>query len=177
VLVTTLAACSGEVIEATGTTGSGGGATGGGGGGSGGAPVTECTPQAEGSGGVPLQPTCADLAVMTVTSPVFVDSGGDGQLGPGETGVLTVKLNEVAGKGFNWYPGVTFTSDTISMEATGEAQFYAILPCQSVEANAQLSLLTKIGLGAVAHVKAQVSMLGMDCPEAPSIDIPIPVHP
>jgi hypothetical protein len=178
VLVTMLAACSGEVIQTTsgGSSSSSGSSSSGGAIGSGGAPSTTCVPQPEGSGGAPLQPTCADLAVMTVSSPVFVDEGGDGELGPGEKAVLTVKLDEVAGKGFNWYPGVLFSSDTISVEATGEAQFYAILPCQSLDASAQVSLLTKVDPGTVVHMKAQVTMLGMDCPDAPSIQIPIAIQ-
>jgi hypothetical protein len=170
-LALTLAAC-GEVIEQATSAGTGSSAATGSGG-AGGAPAV-CVPQD--GGGTPLQPTCADLDVMTVSHPAFMDDSGDGKLAFDESGTLTVNLNEVAGQGFNDYPGVSFTSDVVSVDANGLAQFYAILPCQSEKASVQISLLTHVPPGTVVQMKAQVAMLGAVCPDAPSISIPIVIE-
>lgn len=182
-----VAACSGEVVEQAGggsgpvasssttveptpTTDT---ASGGGGAGAGGAP--SCMPVTAGAGGF-VEPTCADLGVMTVTTPSLTDDSADGKLSYLEKATLTVQLNEVAGVGFNFYPGVRFTSESISIPAPDNAWFYAILPCQSNEASTPIELLTDLPKGTIAHVKAQVAMLGADCPEAPFIDIPIQIE-
>lgn len=176
VLVSALAGCGGVVVETTPEGTSGSSSSGSSSSSSGGVPAT-CEPQAQGSGGASLQPICSDLAVMNVSDPVFVDDGGDGSLSAGESGTITVKLNEIAGMGFNFYPSVTFTSDELTIEDTGSAQFYAILPCSSMDATARVSFLKKPSTTpSTATVKAQVSALGLDCPAAPSISIPISVQ-
>jgi hypothetical protein len=164
-----LCACGGEVLQpaSTTTTTSHGG--------TGGAPAA-CTPQPDGAGGTLTQPTCADLGGLTVSDPKLADDSGNGKLAYQESAIVSVKLNEVAGKGFNFYPGVHFSSDTVSVASDGTDQFYAILPCQSVDASAKLTLLTQVTPGTTVHVTARVSMLGSDCPEAYGIDIPIEIE-
>jgi len=166
-----LVACGSEVVQpATTTTTTTTGEAG-----AGGAPAA-CVPQPDGAGGTLTMPTCADLGGLTVSDPKLDDESGDGKLAYQESAVVTVHLNDVSGKGFNWYPGVQFSSDTVSVDTTGFAQFYAILPCQTLDASTKLTLLTQVTPGAVVHVTARVSMLNSDCPEAYGIDIPIEVE-
>lgn len=191
-LVLGLAACGGSVVETPKGEGAGGGTstntfsttfsetfttgpttTVPGGGGAGGGVV--CTPVQGGSGGF-MQPTCDDLKVMAVTTPLFADEGGNGKLAFGENGKVSVKLSEIAGVGFNYYPGVRFSSDTVSIPAPDDNVFYAILPCDSYQATAQIQLLENAPSGVVTYVKAQVTMLNADCPEAPSILIPVEIE-
>lgn len=161
-----LAACGGEVVgpSPSSTTSSAQG-------GSGGAPV--CVP-ADG-GNAPLQPTCADLARLAVGQPALADASGDGKLAFQEKGTLKVVLSDTSGRGFNWYPGVRFSSAAISIDSNGLDQFYAVLPCGSMEASAGVSLLTPYPKGTVLKVQAQVSALDLDCPEAPAIEVPVEV--
>lgn len=162
-----LAACGGKVVEPGSSDASTSAA-----GGSGGAAV--CVP-AEG-GAAPLQPTCADLGRLAVRQPALADESGDGKLAFQEKGTLKVILADVSGRGFNWYPGVRFTSATISIASDGLDQFYAVLPCGSSEASAGVSLLTSYPQGTALTVRAQVSALGLDCPDAPAIEVPVVVE-
>ena len=165
-----LTACGGKVVEpgsteeTTSTQGGGAGAGGG----------TVCVPLNQ--GGSPLQPTCADLEGLAVRQPVLGDEGGDGKLAYQEKGTIEVTLADASGRGFNWYPGVHFTSETISIESSGLDQFYAVLPCGSMEASAGVALLTPYPAGTVLKVKAQVSALNLDCPEAPFVELPVVVQ-
>lgn len=187
-VVLSLAACGGSVVEGPSDTSTGSGTTTtsetfttgstgsfSGGGGAGGA--TKCTPAEGGTGGF-VQPTCDDLAVMNVTNPLLVDEGGNGKLKYGESAKVTVKLNEIAGVGFNFYPGVRFSSDSdaLSIPAPDNSWFYAIFPCESYDASADIKLYMNMPKGVVMYVKAQVGMLNADCPDAPSIFIPVEIE-
>jgi hypothetical protein len=180
-----LAACSGEVIPGTtgGDTVSGadsgaGGSTGSGGIGDGGAGGSggsgACVPVEE-TGGF-QQATCADLDRMTVSDPVVTDAGGDGKLSPGEAGKLALKLNEISGKGFNWYPGVKFYSDVPGVFVKELDWYYAILPCQSFDTGATILVDTPVPKGTLVHVTAQVAMLNTECPDAFSITVPVEIE-
>jgi hypothetical protein len=175
------AACTAQVTMAdsaaqTGSGGEGGsGATGAAGvGGTGGAAV--CTPQPEDPDAGFQQPTCADLAGLTLGEAVVSDAGGDGTVSPGENATIRVPLIETAGKGFNYYPGVTFSSDVALVPDQGAAQFYAILPCQSLDALVGITIPPDVKKGTVVKVKAQVSMLNATCPDAFATTVSIPIE-
>jgi hypothetical protein len=176
-------ACAGEVMVPSGTSdppsgtgGDTGSSTGDGGGGSssGSGVAAACVPQPEDP--TFMQPTCADLAVMTVSDPSVQDDGGDGKVSPGEGAIIHVKLSEIAGKGFMYYPGVSFTSDTVTVPDPQAAQLYGILPCQVDDLTVHVVVPESVPKGTVVHVKAQVAMLSMACPDADSIEIPITVQ-
>ncbi|APR81726.1 Hypothetical protein A7982_07075 [Minicystis rosea] len=179
--VAALAACGGEVIDTTGgsTSGAGGAfestsagtTTSASAGGS-----TPCVVQPEDLDAGFQEPTCADLAVMTVTSPVVKGPDGTSKLAPGETGTIDVSLDEIAGKGFSYYPAVTFTSDVAGITVESGAQFFAILPCTSVDAPGSITVSSDVPKGTMAHIVARVAMLNHDCPDAPSISIPIEIQ-
>jgi hypothetical protein len=95
---------------------------------------------------------------------------------PGEGATVTVKLREIAGKGFDAYPGVIFTSDLATIGDQGSAWFYAILACQVDDASVKITVPDTVAIGTVVHVKAQVSMVNAACPDASSITITIPIQ-
>lgn len=176
------AACTGEVVAAPlaeqtgGDGGSGGGTTAvvAGGGGDGGAAA--CVPEPVDPDAPFEQPTCADLSGLTLGAAVITDAGGDGKVSPGESATITVPLVEIAGKGFGWYPGVTFTSESATIDNPGSAQFYAILACQTLDASVGVTIPPSVAKGTVVKVKAQVSMLNEPCPDAPAITVSIPIE-
>jgi hypothetical protein len=135
----------------------------------------ECQPKPDGMGGF-MQPTCADLDVLTLSDPVITSADGDAALSPGESATLTVNLNEVAGVGFSYYPGVTFKTFDPGVAVKSEDWLYAILPCQSYPMNAYIELASDIKPNTVITIVAQVAMLNQDCPDAYAIKIPIEVH-
>ena len=143
-------------------------------GGAGGA--TPCVPQPKDPGAGFTEPTCADLAVIIVSDPVVKDDSGDGKVSPGEGVTVHVRLSEIAGKGFNAYPGVTFTSELATVSDPGSAQLYAILACQVDELVTHLVMPAGVAKGTVVNVKAQVSMLSTACPDAYAITIPITIE-
>jgi hypothetical protein len=175
------AACTAQVTTMTNAAQTGAGGEGGSGstgsgneGGAGGAAV--CVPQPVDPNAPFEQPTCADLAGLTLGEAVVTDAGGDGKVSPGESATITVPLVETAGKGFNFYPGVTFSSDVAVVPDQGAAQFYAIPACQSLDAVAGITIPPDVAKGTVVKVKAQVSMLGATCPDAFSITVSIPIE-
>lgn len=182
VLAFTLVACSSEVVQqAASTSGGTGGAdpstsTTSGGGSGGAAGGTPCVPEPEGSGGFAGQPTCADLSVLTVSDLVITGDGGDGKLSPGEGAKVTAKLNEVGGKGFNWYPGVIFTTDHPGVSVSAQDWFYAIFACQSMDVAATITVGSDVAPGTVVSLRAQVAMLNTDCPGAYAISVPIEIE-
>ncbi len=184
------AGCNGQVVsEADGGGGSGGStatsssstssATGTGG--SGDAPV-ECVVQPEGTGGF-QEPTCADLSVLAVSNPTITDDPAEGAIGnangqvePGETATLRVDLSEIAGVGFNMYPGVTFTTSDVGVTVTANDWLYAIFACQVQSLAGSVAIAADVPPGTVVTIHAAVAMINSDCPDAPGIDIPITVH-
>jgi hypothetical protein len=181
-LCVSLAACGGAVTsapEGAGGAGAGGGAaTGGGsavtGGGSAGAGGGgECVPQPEGTGGF-MEPTCQDLGLLTVTDPTVTDDGGDGLVEAGEGATLQVNLNEVAGVGFLWYPGVIFESDNPGVTLSGQDWLYAILACQTQPLTGHATF--DVPAGTTVTITARVAMLNQDCPDAAAIEFPVSVH-
>lgn len=184
--------CTGQVVrESDGGGGSGGDggatatatatATGNGGsgtGGSGGAPA-ECVVQPEGTGGF-KEATCADLSVLSVSNAVLTDTtgngNGNGQLEAGETAVITVDLSEIAGVGFNWYPGVTFTTADEGASVASNDWLYAILPCTVIELTGSVTVDASVAPGTIVTIRAQAAMLNTECPDAPMLEIPITVH-
>jgi hypothetical protein len=134
-----------------------------------------CVPQPEGAGGF-MQPTCADLAVLAVAHPVLTDADGDGQIEVGETATLQVSLDEIAGVGFSFYPGVLFETTTAGVTVSATDWFYAILPCQTDAVSAQITIGSDVPPGTLVTITARVAMLNHDCPDAYSIEIPFTVH-
>lgn len=54
--------------------------------------------------------------------------------------------------------------------------FYAILPCQTDLVSAQITVASDVAPGTVVTITARAAMLDHECPDAPSIVIPITVH-
>lgn len=189
-----LAACDGSVITADaaasgaaatsgagtgGSAGAGGGSAGEGGGSAGAGGSVPCVPEPpqpfDPDAGV-MKATCADLAMMTVRNPVLHPEGDDDALSAGESAILHVDLEEIAGKGFFWYPEVKFSSDTPGVSVGAEFPLYGIAACQSVPASTSITVAPGVPKGTVAHVSAKVGMLGADCPGSPAISVPIAIH-
>lgn len=182
-----LAACGGAIADDTaGAAGAGGAATasagsggsvakaGGSGGVAGQAPVaTPCVPQPDGS--TVLDPTCNDLDVMTVAHPYVVDASGGGTLSPGSKATLHVDLQEIAGRGFNVYPGVHFTSDHPGVAIKEDDWAYAILACQTHPFTATVTVDASVAKGTKVMLTSHVAMLGEDCPSAPSVALLVSV--
>lgn len=182
-----LTACSGSVLNGTGaasTSGTSGSAGGGGedpgtGGTSGTGGTGEsapCVPQPVDPDAEFLAMTCADLDQMRVRDPVLHDTGSDGQLSAGESATITAHLDEIAGKGFYWYPWVKFSSDNPAVEVESSSQLYGIGACQRIEVGAQIKVAATVPPGTVVHVTAQVAAMNNNCPEAFSISFPIEIH-
>ncbi len=150
---------------------SGGGAAGAATGGAGGA---ECVLKGEGwpSG---TEPTCADLSVLSIDTPVVTDGGGDGSVSAGEAFDLKVVLREVAGVGFGWYPGVKFESDHPGVSLSGTDWFYGIFGCSSYEVAAQGKVDASVKSGTVIELRARAAMLNEECPSAPSLTLKLTV--
>lgn len=165
---------TGDEGEDSGTSGTGG--TGGTSGTGGTGESAPCVPQPDDPDADFAEMTCADLDLMTVRNPVLHDAGSDGQLSAGESATITAHLDEIAGKGFYWYPWVKFSSDNPAVEVESSAQLYGIMACQSVEVSAQITVAASVPPGTVVHVEAQVASLNKDCPEAFSISIPVEIH-
>lgn len=163
---------TGAVVAATTVTSASSASSGNGSGGAGG---STCVPQPEGAGGF-MQPTCADLAVLAVSHPVLTDADGDGQVEVGETAVLQINLDEIAGVGFNFYPGVNFTTTTAGVTVNHNDWLYAILACQNVPVSAQIAIGSDVAPGTVVTITARVAMLNNDCPDTYAVEIPITVH-
>jgi hypothetical protein len=184
-----LGACGGSVSSetagaesssesaATGGDPTGGGGAGGGGGdptGGGGASST-CSPKPEGPGDF-MEPSCEDLAVLTVSEPVVIDEDGDNLVEAGESATLKLNLNEVAGVGFSYYPGVIFQTAAPGLTVSSEDWYYAIFACQTHTVTAHIELASDIPPGTVAVITARVAMINKDCSDAYAIDIPIKVY-
>jgi hypothetical protein len=180
------AGCTGQVVTETDGGGGDGGSTAttssstaSGSGGSGGAPSV-CVEQPQGTGGF-KEPTCADLSVLTISNPLIndnVDVGGDGngEVNVGETVVLWVEMTEVAGVGFNMYPGVVFSTNDPGVTVTADNWLYAILPCMEVSLAGSVTIGPDVAPGTVVTVRAQANMLGAECTDTPFVDVPITVH-
>ena len=132
-----------------------------------------CVVQNGGGWGTGQAATCADLDVLAVSDPVILDQGGDGKLSAGEDATLRVNLNEVSGIGFSWYPGVNFASDDASVSIKAYDWFYAIAACTSYETRATIHVAPGATPGSIVHITAQVAMINVDCPHAPSLVIPV----
>jgi hypothetical protein len=158
------------------TGGSGGATTGGSGGvatgGTGGTP--ECFPAAGGTGGF-VEPTCEDLGGLTVSDPEIIESDGDGVVSPGETLLLRVSLNEVAGVEMMYYPGVIFTTDNPLAKAGNEGWLYGIFACTSMQIDSSFVLDPSIPSGTVVNVTAHVAMLHEDCTDTDAITFQVEV--
>jgi hypothetical protein len=113
---------------------------------------------------------------MAVSDPMVLGPRGDAKVSPGNSATITVRLSEVAGTGFNDYPEVKFSSDVGTVAWPGADAFYAILPCTSLEASGVVAIPSSVAAGTLVRVRAQVGMAQMDCPDAPSIVVPIQVQ-
>ena len=105
-----------------------------------------------------------------------MDQSGDGKLSPGEDASLRVNLNEVAGIGFSWYPGVKFVSDDAHVTIKENDWFYAIAGCTSYVMRATIHIAPEAKPGSIVNITAQSAMMNVDCPHAPSIVIPIMIE-
>ena len=128
-----------------------------------------CVVQDGGGFGTGLTPTCADLEVLTVSDPVILDKSGGGKLSPGEDASLRVSLNEVAGRGFSWYPGVSFVSDDASVSIKSSDWYYAIAACTRYQPTAVIHVSSDAKPGSIVHFTAQAAMMNSDCPSAPAL--------
>jgi hypothetical protein len=198
-LALSMAACGGEAISgadpettpaaggsgAIGGTGATGGATAGTGaatgstggassGGSAGAGAA-CVPQ-ENVSWPPLEPACEHLWVLDVSNPTLTDPDGDGVVSPGDTIMIHVDLAEVAGYGWNMYPGVEFTSDHPGVSVTWNDWYYAIFACQTHAAGATVIVGNDVAPGSHVTITARVAMLGSECPSANAIQIPLTIQ-
>ena len=178
-------ASSGGAAGSAGSAGSAGTGGSGGSGGSGGAGATAGTGGSGATGGsagaapecVPQEqppfeePTCEDLWVMQVSEPKI-----DGVVAPGSSAGVVVRLQEVAGLGFGYYPGVSFESDHPGVSVQHDDWYYAIFACASYEASGTITVASDVPSGTEVTITARVAMLNQECPEAHSIEIPIVVQ-
>ncbi|MEZ4222113.1 MAG: hypothetical protein R3B13_14355 [Polyangiaceae bacterium] len=143
--------------------GAGGVSSSGGGGG-------ECVPKGEGWGHT-VEPTCAELDVMAVSSTQLSDDSGDGSVAPGESFHWDVVLAEVAGEGFGLYPGVKFESDNPAVTIAEDTWFYGIFACDSYATGGSGKVGANVAPGTVVKLTARVAMLNQDCSAAPSTSL------
>ncbi len=135
---------------------------------------------AGGTGGVPSscvkqddwtfqEPVCADLAPLTLTDMSATDSN-DNIFKPGEPIQVSVNLNETSGKGFSYYPGVTFTANHPSVffgkQSEGKDWLYAIEGCGTTPLSTTIHVFGDISPGTEVEVTAQVGMINQECPGA-----------
>jgi hypothetical protein len=135
----------------------------------------ECTPQDQAP--TPMQPTCEDLSRLVLVDPVISgDTDGDGAVEPGEMATLTVIMKDVSGFGFNWYPGVEFSTKDTSIGVAADTWYYAILPCGEMPATATLKVAPDVAPGKTVTIRAQIAMLNTKCPDTFTIDVPVKVQ-
>jgi hypothetical protein len=120
--------------------------------------------------------TCADLSFLALSEPSLSVDGGDCALTPGGTATLDVMLREVAGRGFDAYPGVICTSDVPGVTFSGGPDLFAILPCQMVHESCGIAVGSSVATGTVVHVVVQAAMIARSCPNAPAITVPLLVR-
>ena len=137
--------------------------------------AAECVPKPEGTGDSG-EPTCEDLARLALSHPVLEDADGDGQLSAGETGYLRVNLDEIAGVGFWWYPGVIFETAAAGVSVSSNNWLYGMVACQSSPMRASITVGDNVAPGTVVTITASVAMLHHVCPDAYAIEVPITVH-
>jgi hypothetical protein len=150
------------------TSGGGEGGTGGG---------ATCVPQDETTGGS-TPATCADLAALAVSHAVITEANGNsnGEVNAGEGANLHVSLDEIAGIGFYYYPGVIFESSSDSVTVSADDWFYGISSCATNVVFAHVNIASDVPAGTVVTITARVAMLNHECPDAPSLVIPFTVH-
>ena len=166
-------ASGGAGASAAGAGGHAGGAKASGGAGVGGAPAQPCTVKP--ASDEPFSPAvCADLSVLAVTKPALV--GGSGHLSAGGKATVAVELSEIAGEGFNFYPGVTFTTDHAGVQVAYDDWRYAILACQTEKMTGTVTVSPDVPSGTVVTVTARAAMLGEECPDAPSTSLTLTVQ-
>jgi hypothetical protein len=130
-----------------------------------------------GDAGFTVEPDmCAGLSVLAIARPTIVDDSGDGTISPGEGASLLVSVQEIAGKGFAWYPGVTFTADRPDVEVMFDDWRYAILPCTEESFSAVAKFSASIPRGTPVHFVARLASLNRDCPDAPSSTLDVVVQ-
>jgi hypothetical protein len=137
--------------------------------------AAECVPQEDVSW-PPLEAACEHLWVLDVSNPIVIDQNGDGVVSPGETAEIRVELSEVAGYGWNMYPGVDFTSDHPGVSVKWYDWYYAIFACQTHPAGANVVVAKDVAPGTQVTITARVAMLGAECPLARSIQIPLTIQ-
>lgn len=134
-----------------------------------------CVPKDEPPSGV--QPTCKDLDRLVLgTSSVTGDTDGDGFVEAGETATLTVMMQDISGLGFNWYPGVEFSTKSTVAGVQSDTWYYAILPCTELAATGTIKVAPDAAPGTVVTIRAQIAMLNQTCPDALAIDVPVKVQ-
>lgn len=125
----------------------------------------------------PTQPTCADLDRLILVDPVISDdTDGDGLIEPGESATITVTMKEISGLGFNWYPGVIFTSSDSAVGAKEDTWFYAMLPCGEMPVTGTIKVDANVAPGKTAVVRASVNMINGDCTDTFTLEIPVKVQ-
>ena len=177
------AGCGSQVVSGPGdalSTGSGGStatvtASTGGGGDSGTGGSAVCVPQPEEPGPF-VKATCADLAALAVSHAVVTDANGDGQVDAGESAVLQVNLDEIAGVGTYFYPGVLFETASAGVTVSSNAWLYGIMGCQTVPMSGEITIGSDVAPGTVVTITARVAFLNHTCPDAFAITVPITVH-
>jgi len=122
-----------------------------------------------------MLPTCADLAVLTLSEPVVTDALGGSTIEPGETAHIHLNLNEVAGIGFSYYPGVILDSPDPDVTAHPD-WLYAIFACQTTPLTPTATFSANISKGTLVTLTARVGMINQDCPNTYALKIPITVH-
>jgi hypothetical protein len=123
---------------------------------------------------------CSQLDPMTLSDPRIIDATGDGQIAPGETATLTVRLTETSGTDFMLYPGVAVTSDNAGVTIYPSVYwYYGIWGCDSVEPEMDLSFDPSIEPGTVVVLTLRVSASypgGEACTETASIQVEFTVE-
>lgn len=120
---------------------------------------------------------CEELDRIVLVDPVIAgDTDGDGLVEPGESATITVTMKDISGYGFNWYPGVVFSSSSQSVAVNADTWYYAILPCGEQPATATIKVDPAMTPGKTAIIRASVNMLNGECTDTYTLEIPINVQ-
>lgn len=121
---------------------------------------------------------CPELERLALWNPRVEDSSGDGKVSPGERAVVRVVLSDVSGLGHSGYPGVVFEADPSSVTFLADPRdfnLFALLACTSYDAQIEIQA-GEVMPGTVLEVVVRAGSLNRECPDAPSLVIPIPIE-
>jgi hypothetical protein len=108
----------------------------------------------------------------------MADASGDGRVSAGEHVVVGVTVRDMSGLGYNSYPGVVFEVEEPGVEFVTDPRAFAIYAlgrCDAVNGEVELAI-TQLEPPAVVRVVARAAELNRDCPDAPALEVSIPIE-